>query len=126
MLLLTIFGCSALFHAAIDIYALIAYSVQQRTQELGIRMALGAQSSTVRELVVWHGMRLAIVDMLIGPAAAFGLTRFIANLLYSVKYWDPVVHIVIPFLPAAVALIAVWLPASRATRIDPLEALRYD
>ncbi|HXE14486.1 MAG TPA: ABC transporter permease [Bryobacteraceae bacterium] len=126
MLLLTIFGCTALFLAGIGIYALMAYSVQQRTQELGIRMALGAQSGAVRSLVVWQGMRLAIAGVLLGTAAAFGLTRFIANLLYGVKYWDPAIYIAIPLLLAAVALIAVWLPATRATKIDPLEALRYE
>ncbi len=126
MLLLTIFGCTALLLASIGIYALMAYTVQQRTQELGIRMALGAQSAVVRGLVVWQGMRLALAGVLIGTAAAFGLTRLIANLLYGVKSWDPLVFSFVPLMLAFVALIAVWLPARRATRIDPLVALRYE
>ena len=126
MLLLSIFGFSALLLAAIGIYGLMAYSVEQRTQELGIRMALGAQSRDVRTLVVTQGMTLAFIGVALGTAAAFGLTRLIANLLYQVKPWDPLVFISVPVILSAVALIAVWLPAQRATRIDPLDALRYE
>jgi putative ABC transport system permease protein len=126
MLLLTIFGCSALLLAAIGIYALMAYSVQQRTQEIGIRMALGAESADVRNLVVFQGMQLALIGVAIGIAAAFGLTRLIASLLYGVKTWDPVTFTAVPLLLVAVALFAVWLPARRATRIDPVDALRYE
>jgi ABC-type antimicrobial peptide transport system permease subunit len=126
MLLLTIFGCSALFLAAIGIYGLMAYSVEQRTQELGIRIALGAQQSDVRNLVVVQGMRLAIIGVLLGTAAAFGLTHLIAKLLFGVKSWDPIVFVSVPFVLSAVALFAVWLPAHRATRIDPVDALRYE
>jgi putative ABC transport system permease protein len=126
MLLLTIFGCSALLLAAIGIYALMAYSVQQRTQEIGIRMALGAESADVRNLVVFQGMQLALIGVAIGIAAAFGLTRLIATLLYGVKTWDPITFTTVPLLLGAVALFAVWLPARRATRIDPVDALRYE
>lgn len=126
MLLLTIFGCSALLLSAIGIYGLMAYSVEQRTQELGIRMALGAQSGNVQNLVVFQGMRLAIVGVVVGTAAASGLTRLIANQLFGVKPWDPFVFAGIPVLLSAVALFAVWIPARRATRIDPVEALRYE
>jgi ABC-type antimicrobial peptide transport system permease subunit len=126
MLLLTIFGCSALLLAAIGIYALMAYSVQQRTQEIGIRMALGAESHDVRNLVVGQGMRLALIGVAIGIAGAFGLTRLIATLLYGVKTWDPATFATVPLILAAVALFAVWLPARRATRIDPVDALRYE
>lgn len=126
MLLLTIFGCSALLLAAIGIYGLMAYSVQQRTQELGIRMALGAQLSDVRNLIILQGMRLALIGVVLGTAAAFGLTRLIAGLLYGVKPWDPLVFISVPVILSAVALFAAWLPARRAARIDPLEALRYE
>jgi putative ABC transport system permease protein len=126
MLLLTIFGCSALLLAAIGIYALMAYSVQQRTQEMGIRMALGAESADVRKLVVFQGMSLALIGVGIGIIAAFGLMRLIATLLYGVKTWDPVTFTTVPILLAAVALFAVWLPARRATRIDPVDALRYE
>jgi putative ABC transport system permease protein len=126
MLLLTIFGCSALLLAAIGIGGLMAYSVEQRTQEIGIRMALGAESSNVRNMVVFQGMRLALVGVAIGIAAAFGLTRFLASFLFGVQTWDPVVFTAVPVLLASVALLAVWLPARRATRIDPVTALRYE
>jgi putative ABC transport system permease protein len=126
MLLLTIFGASALILAAIGIYGLMAYSVQQRTQEMGIRMALGADRSRIRSLVVWHGMRLAIVGVVIGIGAAFGLTRLIASFLFGVKTWDPLVFVTVPILLSLVALFAVWMPATRASRLDPQQALRIE
>ncbi|HEV2326247.1 MAG TPA: ABC transporter permease [Terracidiphilus sp.] len=126
MLLLTIFGAMALILAAIGIYGLMAYSVQQRTQEMGIRMALGADRGRIRELVVWQGMRLAIVGVVIGIAAGFGLTRFLASFLYGVKTWDPLVFATVPVVLSAVALLAVWLPATRASRLDPQQALRIE
>ncbi|MGA2050280.1 MAG: ABC transporter permease [Terracidiphilus sp.] len=126
MLLLTIFGAVALVLAAIGIYGLMAYSVQQRTQEIGIRMALGADRATIRKLVVWHGMRLALVGVVLGIGAAFGLTRLIASFLFGVKYWDPVVFVTVPVILSAVALLAVWLPATRASSLDPMQALRVD
>jgi putative ABC transport system permease protein len=126
MLLLTVFGASALFLAALGIYGLMAYSVEQRTQELGIRIALGAHAHQVRNLVVMQGMRLAIIGVLLGIGAAFGLVRFLASQLYGVKAWDPLVFVTVPLILSSVALFAVWFPALRATRIDPLEALRYE
>ncbi len=126
MLLLTIFGAAALVLAAIGIYGLMAYSVQQRTQEIGIRMALGADRATIRKLVVWQGMRLAVVGVVVGIAAAFGLTRFIASFLFGVKSWDPLVFVTVPVILAAVALVAVWLPATRASKLDPMQALRVE
>jgi ABC-type antimicrobial peptide transport system permease subunit len=104
----------------------MAYSVAQRTPERGIRMALGADRSSIRKLVVWHGMRLALIGVVIGLGAAFALTRFIAAFLFGVKPWDPAVFISVPLLLSAVALIAVWLPASRAAKVDPIEALRAE
>ena len=101
MLLMTIFGGSALLLAAIGIYGLMAYSVEQRTQEIGIRLALGAESGDIRKMIVYQGMRLAVVGVLIGIASAFGLTRFIASFLFGVKAWDPVVFISIPILLTA-------------------------
>jgi predicted permease len=126
MLLLTVFGASALFLAALGIYGLMAYSVEQRTQELGIRIALGAHAHQVRNLVVMQGMRLAIIGVLLGTGAALGLVRFLASQLYGVKAWDPLVFVSVPLILSSVALFAVWFPARRATRIDPLEALRYE
>ena len=126
MLLLTIFGTSALLLAAIGIYGLMAYSVQQRTQEMGIRMALGADRARIRNLVVWHGMRLALIGVVIGLGAAFGLTRLIASFLFGVKVYDPTVFIAVPVILTSVALVAVWMPASRASHLDPMQALRVE
>ena len=126
MLLLTIFGATALVLAAIGIYGLMAYSVQQRTQEIGIRMALGADRRHICNLVVWQGMRLAIMGIVLGIAAAFGLTRFLASFLYGVKTWDPLVFVTVPVILSAVALLAVWMPAARASRLDPQQALRIE
>jgi predicted permease len=126
MMLLTIFGGIALVLAAIGIYGLMAYSVAQRTQEMGIRMALGADRTAIRRLVVLHGMKLAVVGVAIGVAAAFGLTRLMASLLFGVKSWDPAVFVTVPVILTAVALFAVWLPARRASRLDPMQALRVE
>jgi putative ABC transport system permease protein len=126
MLLLSIFGGAALLLASIGIYGLMAYSVQQRTQELGIRMALGADRSRIRNLVVWQGMQLAIGGVILGVCAAFGLTRLIASFLFGVKSWDPVVFVTVPIVLAGVALLAVWLPATRASKLDPMAALRVE
>ncbi len=126
MLLMTVFGMSALLLAAIGIYGLIAYSVQQRTQEIGIRMALGAASGDVRSMVVFQGMRLALAGVIIGVGSAFALTRIISSFLFGVQPRDPLVFSGIPLLLSFVALLAVWLPARRASRIDPIVALRYE
>ncbi len=126
MLLLTVFAGAALLLAAIGIYGLMAYSVAQRTQEIGIRMALGAESADVRRMVVFQGMALALIGVAVGVAAAFGLSRLIASFLFGVQAWDPAVFLIVPVLLSAVALLAVWFPARRATRIDPLDALRYE
>jgi putative ABC transport system permease protein len=126
MLLLTIFGASALILAAIGIYGLMAYSVQQRTQEMGIRMALGADRSKIRDLVVRQGMILALVGVVIGIGAAFGLTRLIASFLFGVKTWDPIVFVSVPVILSAVALAATWIPAQRASKLDPMAALRVE
>jgi len=126
MLLLTIFGVSALLLAAIGIYGLMAYSVAQRVREIGIRMALGADRTRIRGMVVWQGMRLALAGIVLGIGAAFALTRLIASSLYGVKSWDPMVFIVVPLLLTVVALLATWVPAVRASRLDPMKALRID
>jgi predicted permease len=125
-LALTFFAGSALLLAAIGIYGLMAYSVEQRTQEIGIRLALGAQYGTVRRMVVFQGMRLALVGVVLGVASAYGLTKLIASLLYGVQARDPAVFVGVPVLLILVALIAVWVPAKRATRVSPVDALRCD
>jgi predicted permease len=126
MLLLTIFGGSGLLMAAIGVYGVMSYSVQQRTQELGIRMALGAQASHLRSMVIGQGMALALFGVVIGIGGAFWLTRFLESFLFGVKTRDPLVFIVTPLLLAVVALIAIWVPARRATRVDPMRALRLE
>jgi ABC-type antimicrobial peptide transport system permease subunit len=124
MILLTTFAAAALVLAAIGIYGLMAYSVQQRTQEIGIRIALGAEAQQVRRMVVVQGMRLAIIGVAVGLAAAWGLTRLMASVLYQVQARDPAVFIVMPLVLTIVSLIAVWLPARRASTVSPLTALR--
>ena len=126
MLLLSIFGAVALLLATIGIYGLMAYSVAQRTQEIGIRMALGADSKRIRKLVVWQGMRLALMGIVCGIAASFGLTRLLSTFLFGVKPWDPAVFVSAPLILAVVALLAVWLPAARASNVDPMQALRTE
>jgi putative ABC transport system permease protein len=93
---------------------------------MGIRMALGADRARIRNLVVWHGMRLALLGVAIGVAAAFGLTRLIASFLFGVKIYDPTVFVAVPLILSAVALFAVWMPATRASRLNPMEALRVE
>ena len=125
-LLMTAFGCSALLLAAVGIYGLIAYSVQQRTQEIGIRLALGAEANNVRNMVIFEGMRLTLIGVVIGIAGSFGVTRLIASFLFGVKPWDPVVFAGVPLVLCSIAILAVWVPARRAMRIDPIVALRYE
>ena len=126
MLLLTVFGCVALVLAGIGIYGLMAYSVAQRTQEMGIRMALGADRSAIRSLIMRQGMILTVTGLLSGLAAAFGLTRLLGSILFGVKPMDAAAFAVAPAILAVVALAAMWLPASRASRTDPIEALRME
>jgi ABC-type antimicrobial peptide transport system permease subunit len=126
MLLMTIFGGSALVLAAIGIYGLMAYSVQHRTQEIGIRMALGAQADRVRWSIVGQGMTLVGAGVGIGIVAAFFLATFLAAVLYGVQPRDAMVFIGVPAVLAATAFAAVWIAARRAILIDPLDALRYE
>jgi ABC-type antimicrobial peptide transport system permease subunit len=104
----------------------MAYSVAQRTREIGIRMALGAQATQVRRMVVTQGMRLALIGVVVGLAAAFGLTRLMTSFLFGVEARDPAVFVVMPVLLTLVSVVAVWLPARRASTVNPLVALRYE
>jgi ABC-type antimicrobial peptide transport system permease subunit len=124
--LVTIFGCSALLLAGIGVYGLMAYSVAQRKYEIGIRLALGAESRAILNMIVMQSLRLALAGAACGLAAAFGLTRLIASFLFGVKARDPLVFFMIPLIMMAVAMIAAWLPAMRASRVDPIQALRCE
>ena len=126
MTLLTIFASVALVLAAIGIYGLMAYSVQQRTQEIGVRMALGANPYQVLRMVVLQGMRLNFIGVILGVAASLGLTRLMESMLFGIKPWDPMTIIFVVLLLSLVTLLAAYLPARRASRVDPIVALRYE
>ena len=124
--LLGLFGAMALTLAAAGIFGVISYSVSRRTQEFGIRMALGASEGEILRLVLKEALRLAIAGVGAGIVVALGLTRLIASLLYGIRPTDPATLIVLPPLLTAAALLAAYLPARRATRVDPTAALRHE
>jgi putative ABC transport system permease protein len=124
--LLSGFAGVALLLAGIGLYGVLAYTVSQRTREIGIRAALGAQRPDVIGLILRQGMKLAGLGILIGLAGAFVLTNFIRSLLFGVAPTDPLTFTVIPLVLATVALVACWLPARRAANVDPMEALRCE
>jgi putative ABC transport system permease protein len=126
MLLLSVFGFAGLLMAAIGVYGVMSYSVQQRTQELGVRMALGAQASNLRNMVIRQGMTLTLIGVLIGAGGAFWLTHFLAGFLFGVKPLDPISFVATPVVLSIVSLFSIWVPAIRATRVDPMTALRIE
>ncbi|HZE69970.1 MAG TPA: ABC transporter permease [Pyrinomonadaceae bacterium] len=126
LFLLGLFAMLALVLACIGIYGSISYSVRQRTNEIGVRLALGAQASDVLRLIIGHGLTLVLVGVAIGLAASFVLTRTIKSLLFGVSATDPLTFFVISLVLIGTALLAAWIPAWRATKVDPLIALRYE
>jgi putative ABC transport system permease protein len=126
VVLISSFAALALILAGVGIYGVMAYSVTQRNQEIGVRMALGAEPDDVLRMVVRQGMRLAVTGIIIGFVGAVALTRLIASLLFRVSAFDEGTFISGVVMLAIVVLLASWLPARRASRVDPIVALRYE
>jgi putative ABC transport system permease protein len=124
MLVLGLFAVVALVLAGVGIYGVLGYYVAQRTKEVGLRVALGAKRGDVYRLIVGRGMGFTLLGLVIGMAGAFGLTRFLSSQLFGVGATDPVTFLVLPLMLGVIALLASFLPARRATRIDPISALR--
>jgi len=124
--LMAVFAVLALVIAAVGLYGVMAYSVAQRTQEIGIRMALGAQARDVVGLVVGQALRLTLIGIGIGIAAAFALTRAMTSVLFNVSPNDPPTYFGVLLILALSTVLAAWVPAHRATRVDPMRALRCD
>ena len=125
-LLLGVFAAIALVLATLGIYSVISYSITLRTQEIGIRMALGARRSGILLMVLRSGMTLTLLGAAIGLAGAFALTRWMSSLLFGISASDPMTYVIVLLVSAGAALLACSIPARRATRVDPIVALRYE
>ena len=124
--LISIFAAGALVLASVGIYGMLSYSISQRTHEIGVRVALGAQRRDIFKLVVGQGLMLTLIGVVIGLITAFILTRLMLGLLYEVSATDPATFAIVSSLLIVVALLACWIPARRATQLDPLVALRAE
>jgi ABC-type antimicrobial peptide transport system permease subunit len=126
MLMVSLAAILALVLGAVGLYGVLSYRVTKRTQEIGVRMALGAEAKTVRRMFVWQGGRVALIGILTGLLAAVALTTYIQSLLFNVGRFDPVTFAVTAAVMLVVALVASYLPALRASRVDPIVALRAE
>jgi len=126
MWLLAVFAGLALLLATIGVYSVMAYSVTQRSGEIGIRMALGARAADVQTMVIRQGMKLTGVGVAIGLAAALAFSRLVAALLFEVRAIDPLIYVAVGILLSAVAVLACWVPSRRAAHVDPMQALHQN
>ena len=126
LVMLSLAGGMALLLGTIGLYGVIGYSVSQRTHEIGIRMALGGQREDILRLILRHGTKLTLVGVAIGVAATLGLSRFLSSLLYGVKPTDPLTFLGVTIMLVLVTLLACYIPARRAMRVDPMVALKYE
>jgi len=126
MLLLSIFAGIALLLASIGIYGLMSYTVEQRTQEIGIRMALGGERGQMLRMMIFQGMKLTLIGVAVGLAIAYGVTRLLASLLFGVESSDPVTFGGVAAILTIVSFLAIYIPSRRAMAVAPVEALRYE